>query len=142
MRVPVEMRVYRILRKWPPFVSLKSWEDYRHGHLLACPLATGESLLGVYENETETPDDLIVFTDQGIYIKLKTGWEHFRYAEMQSTLWPDEGKNNPQTLPIQLLNGSKARLPVHKGNLFGLMTFFMRVIGDQKKEGEFLRMKS
>lgn len=87
----------------------------------------------MYENVKNSVENVILFTDQGLYWWRANNWIFLKYAEMAASEWPEEGKTNAHTLMIRMKSGEKVPLPVWGGteftrDLFSVMTFLDRIL--------------
>jgi len=101
---------------------------------LSLPFGPDEKLYGFYENAVGKVDDILLFTDQGMYWLNSGNWIRLRYSDIRSTEWPKEEKMDAKELSLNTRSG-QLQIPIlggteHTRDLFSFMRFFDRVIED------------
>lgn len=101
------------------------------------PAESGETPVGIYENELGAARDSLLLTDQAIYIRRRDMWERVRYADIVMVDWyGGEKRADIDALSVGLSNGTSVVVPVTGGDpsrgtrdAASVLTFLMRVSG-------------
>lgn len=78
------------------------------------PLADGETCYAAYENCRDSPEDAIVATSLGLYLRRPVGWEFVGYRDIGQVAVLGEHTAAPMLI-MRLRSGRVAALPVRGG---------------------------
>ncbi|MDB6034854.1 MAG: hypothetical protein JWM16_5192, partial [Verrucomicrobiales bacterium] len=132
----VESRVHRILRPLATFHVLGEWSRLQQLAKVQSPLSENERLLGVYENHPGLVDEIVAFTETGMYLREAGGWFSVRYAEIVNAESRNTGKTETSEITLLLSSGLQKALPIHGGtgrfrDVFQVLRFFDRLAEDR-----------
>ena len=132
MTVDVRSKVHRVLRALPSFRACERWADAAHLASLRVPLRSEESLLGYYENQPGSVEEVILVTDQGLYVRDAQAWSSTRYEDIAGAKWLGARKTDATGIELLLESGETLTVPVRGGDdrfrdAFEVLRFIDRV---------------
>lgn len=134
MKELITTRAHRILKRLPHYRSVVDSSDSMPSYTKELLIATGEVLIGVYENLPGENTESIAITDRGLHAFLNRKWEFIAYEQIDRIETPSS-KEGVEELIVHLLSGSVSRIPVRGGHgqfrdAFEFLRFLDRVISD------------
>ena len=135
MRISVESRIHRTLRKLELFKPSQHLDDVPQIRGVPPDFRENEKLIGVYENVRGSVDDVLLFTNVGIHLMTAAGWRRFAYADIQSVEILDQNKYAADTLVIFTKEGLEIKLIIGGGHkltrdVFEVLRLLNRVMQD------------
>lgn len=130
-------RAHRILERRDRYHDLSNpstWPDWAR----AVDLRDGEGLLGYYENDPGSLNELLLISDQGLRLRDGDMWRFLAYDDIDHTKFPLP-KDTADHLEIATRSGSTFRIPVRGGqgryrDAFSVLHFIDRAVGDVRRE--------
>jgi hypothetical protein len=136
MKVPVNVRVHRILKKLSRFRACDRIGDLPQLATHRPPLGADEALQGVYENAPGSEEQAVFFTDLAVHWRANGEWSSVKYEEVVGIAVPQGDKMDAAELLLETRAGTTQRLPIRGGtevtrDVYEVWRFMMRMTEDR-----------
>ena len=113
--IPVTSFAHRTLRNLSRYRSCDEKTAQPGCDLRGLQLHGDERLIGVYENVPGSTESCVAFTQSGIYVHRRTGWESIKFKDMVGFHF--ESSPTVDSLLIECAGGGLAQVPILGGDL-------------------------